>query len=105
MEYDTNDDPDTSLDPTMRETQYRRFVSSDDVPGPSVPGSAFMFQNGDVKLSDVVAIVGRMTDLDAVADWRNLPSTKGMGIVSSTPPMWLPRTAFKVKQLISCKRR
>jgi len=96
MEYEVDDNPETSLDPTVGDKQYRKFVSSDDVPGPSVTGSAFMFQNGDVKLSDIIAVIGRIPDLESVADWRNLPSTKRMGTVGTTPPMWLPRAAFKV---------
>ena len=96
FEYDVDDDPETSLDPTIPEKQYRTFISAEEVPGPEVPGSALMFQNGPVKLTDVIAIVGRITDLEAVADWRNLPSTTRFGTSETNPPMWLPRTAFKV---------
>lgn len=96
-EYEVNDDPKSSLDPTLLEKKYRVFVDTTDVPGPTVAGSALMFQNGPVKLVDVVATMGRITDLNAVADWRNLPSAKADNLLNrSSPPMWLPRAAFKV---------
>ena len=82
----------TSLDPTSADNVYvRTSVAS----GPTLSVSPLLF-SGDVKLVDVVAVVGRITDVDSVADWSNLPSTRVPDLaVPDKPPMWLPRATFK----------
>jgi hypothetical protein len=54
-----------------------------------------LFANEDIPLVDVIAVLGRIENVNSVADWRNLPSTR-LENVSANPPMWLPRGAFKV---------
>jgi len=82
-----------SLDPTRSTAAY---IESSGATGPTLPGSQFLFASEDVPLADVIAVVGRIGDVDTIADWRNLPSAKLPGIVDpNNPPMWLPRATFK----------
>mmetsp|Transcript_3688 Transcript_3688/g.6999 ORF Transcript_3688/g.6999 Transcript_3688/m.6999 type:complete len:337 (-) Transcript_3688:99-1109(-) len=82
----------TSLDPTSADNVYVRTSAAS---GPTLSVSPLLF-SGDVKLVDVVAVVGRITDVDSVADWANLPSTRVPDLaVPDKPPMWLPRATFK----------
>jgi len=63
---------------------------------PDIPNSKLLFAREPVKLADVVAIVGRIRDVQSVADWKNLPSAKRDNLVDpENPPMWLPRGMFK----------
>lgn len=64
--------------------------------GPALPQSKLLFAKDEINLVDVVAIVGRIKDTASIADWANLPSTKGDNLSNpSNPPMWLPRGEFK----------
>lgn len=64
--------------------------------GPPLPFSSLLFAAEKIPLVDVVAILGRIDDVDSIADWKNLPSTKLPNVSKSDPPQWLPRRAFKV---------
>lgn len=87
-------DPKTSLDPTA--AIAKTYIESSGASGPELPNSALVFANEKIPLADVIAIVGRMANVDSVADWKNLPSTKLDKISdTSNPPMWLPRATFK----------
>jgi hypothetical protein len=55
-----------------------------------------LFAADKIPLADIVAILGRIKDVDTVADWKNLPSAKMRNVSLTDPPMWLPRKAFKV---------
>jgi hypothetical protein len=81
-----------SLDPTKSSTVYIPTTASS---GPTLPCSPLLFSS-PVYLSDVVSIVGRIENVDSLADWRNLPSTKVPDLATpDNPPMWLPRSTFK----------
>jgi hypothetical protein len=93
-----NFDPNNTFDPTMgdpKNQKYREYVISSGATGPELANSQFLFSADDIPLVDIIAILGRIDDVDSVADWNDLPSTK-RGNTSSNPPMWLPRKAFKV---------
>jgi len=86
--------PETSLDPTA--SVAKTYISSSGASGPTLPNSALIFATEDIPLADIIAISGRISNVNAVADWRNLPSTKVPGLVDvENPPMWLPRATFK----------
>ena len=59
-----------------------------------MPFSFLLLQSDDVLLTDVIAIIGRLTDdVHSVANWKNLPSAKLEYAIS--PILWLPRATFK----------
>jgi len=61
--------------------------------GPMLP---ILLANDKVPLVEVIAVIGRITNVDSLADWRNLPSTKVPNAIDpNNPPMWLPRATFK----------
>jgi hypothetical protein len=94
-----NFDPNNTFDPTMgdpKNQKYREYVISSGATGPELANSQFLFSADDIPLVDIIAILGRIDDVDSVADWNDLPSTKRGTEISSNPPMWLPRKAFKV---------
>ena len=84
-----------TFDPTLTETKFRQYVEDSGATGPELPLSGLLFAPEKIPVADIVAILGRIADVNSIADWKNLPSTKMPG-VSSNPPMWLPRDAFKV---------
>ena len=44
----------------------------------------------------MIAICGRISDINSVAKWGDLPSTKLPNLSNKDkPPMWLPRATFK----------
>jgi len=71
------------------------YIEDSGASGPNLSVSTLLYAAEDVKIADVVAVIGRIKNADSLADWNNLPSTRQPG-VSSTPPTWLPRNAFKV---------
>eukprot|EP00546_Thalassionema_frauenfeldii_P006605 CAMPEP_0178910946 /NCGR_PEP_ID=MMETSP0786-20121207/9389_1 /TAXON_ID=186022 /ORGANISM="Thalassionema frauenfeldii, Strain CCMP 1798" /LENGTH=345 /DNA_ID=CAMNT_0020583273 /DNA_START=64 /DNA_END=1101 /DNA_ORIENTATION=- len=89
-------DPKTNFDPTMMDTKNRAYVESSGASGPELPGSALLFPNERIPLVDVIAIIGRIQNVDSLADWANLPSTTWERVSTTNPPMWLPRATFKV---------
>jgi hypothetical protein len=100
-ESDTEEDPANikpgeSFDPTLTETKYRQFVEDSGATGPDLPFSSLLFAAERIPLADIVAVLGRIQDVNAVADWKNLPSTTMRKVSLKDPPMWLPRKAFKV---------
>jgi hypothetical protein len=100
-EGDTEEDPANikpgeSFDPTLTETKYRQFVEDSGATGPDLPFSSLLFAAERITLADIVAVLGRIQDVNAVADWKNLPSTTMRKVSLKDPPMWLPRKAFKV---------
>ncbi|GMH67958.1 hypothetical protein TrRE_jg12472 [Triparma retinervis] len=81
-----------SLDPTSVDNVY---VGASDASGPDLKCSPLLFSSA-IKLSDIIAVLGRIKDVDSVADWSNLPSTKAPDLATpDKPPMWLPRSTFK----------
>uniref|UniRef100_A0A6T8H6Q2 Uncharacterized protein n=1 Tax=Proboscia inermis TaxID=420281 RepID=A0A6T8H6Q2_9STRA len=89
-------DSSTSLDPYERQGKIGEYIESSGASGPLLPGSQFIFgKSADIPLADVVAVVGRIKDVNSIADWENLPSTKLEGVSETNPPMWLPRATFK----------
>lgn len=92
---DQTKDPSKSFDPTISDTKNRAYVEDSGASGPVLPNSALLFAQQDIPLVDVIAVLGRVRDINSIADWENLPSTR-LENVSTTPPMWLPRGAFKV---------
>jgi hypothetical protein len=88
--------PGESFDPTIMETKYRRYVEDSGATGPELPFASVLFASERIPLADIVAILGRIGDVNTLADWRNLPSTKMPNVSLTEPPMWLPRRAFKV---------
>jgi hypothetical protein len=94
-----NFDPNNTFDPTMgdpKNQKYREYVISSGATGPELASSQFLFSADNIPLVDIIAILGRIDDVDSVADWNDLPSTKRGTFTSSNPPMCLPRKAFKV---------
>ena len=89
-------DPKTSLDPTIAETKYRTYVEDSRASGPLLPAASFLFSQEPIKLVDVIAIIGRIQDVNSLCDWKNLPSAKRDNVSLTNPPLWLPRAAFKV---------
>lgn len=86
--------PETSLDPTLAVT--KTYISYSGATGPNLPNSALIFASEDIPVADIVAITGRLSNVDDAADWRNLPSTKLDNLSNpEKPPMWLPRATFK----------
>jgi hypothetical protein len=97
---DPNDDDGqpsaTSLDPYKRKgIRKSPYVTNSDASGPALPLAGLLFAKETISLVDIVAVVGRLPNLDAVADWENLPSTTLPGVSQTNPPMWLPRSTFK----------
>jgi len=88
----TEEEKKTYLDPTFGVADY---VEDSGATGQDLPGSALLFPPERIPLSDIVAIVGRIGDVDSVADWSDLPSTKLPKVSQTKPPMWLPRATFK----------
>jgi len=89
----TDEQKSTNLDPTFGMADY---IEDSGATGESLTGSALLFAPERIPLADIVAIVGRISDVDSVADWRNLPSAKRPGAANpDKPPMWLPRATFK----------
>jgi hypothetical protein len=88
--------PGESFDPTLLETKFRKYVADSGASGPDLPFSSLLFAADKIPLADIVAILGRIKDVDTVADWKNLPSAKMRNVSLTDPPMWLPRKAFKV---------
>jgi hypothetical protein len=88
--------PGNTLDPTITETKYREYVYDSGAAGPDLPFSPLLLSADRIPLADVVAVLGRIKDVDTVADWKNLPSAKLPKVSETNPPMWLPRPAFKV---------
>jgi len=83
----------TYLDPTFGAADY---IDASDAGGPVLAVSPLLFAPEDVRVADVCAVLGRIGDVNDVADWKNLPSTRLPGAVNpSNPPMWLPRATFK----------
>lgn len=73
-----------------------RIMSSTTTGGPELKNSGLLFANDKIKLVDIVAVVGRISNTESIADWRNLPSAKADNLVNpDNPPMWLPRGMFK----------
>lgn len=61
--------------------------------GPTIP---VLLASDKVPLVEVIAVIGRIADVNSLADWRNLPSTKVPNAIDpNNPPMWLPRATFK----------
>mmetsp|Transcript_24187 Transcript_24187/g.67420 ORF Transcript_24187/g.67420 Transcript_24187/m.67420 type:complete len:245 (-) Transcript_24187:70-804(-) len=86
----------TSHVQTLKETAFRKYVADSGATGPNLPASQLLFANERIPLADIVAVLGRIEDVTSLADWKNLPSTRLMGVSESAPPQWLPRKAFKV---------
>lgn len=90
----SKDDPATSFDPTAGTAVT--YIADSGASGPELPNSALILANEKIPLVDMIAIVGRITDINSIADWRNLPSALMEGAVDpENPPMWLPRATFK----------
>jgi hypothetical protein len=87
--------PGKTFDPTLMETKYRKYVEDSGATGPDLPFSALLFAPERIPVSDIAAVLGRIQDVNSIAKWKDLPSTK-MPNVSLDAPMWLPRKAFKV---------
>lgn len=86
--------PETNLDPTLAE--IKTYIESSGATGPNLPNSGLIFASEDIPVADIIAITGRMSNVDDVADWRNLPSAKLDNLSNpDNPPMWLPRATFK----------
>jgi len=82
----------SSLSGKRDKESYTKSESS----GPTLPFSFLLFPPDKIPLTDIIAIVGRIQNLDSIADWRNLPSTKVPNAINpDKPPMWLPRAMFK----------
>lgn len=99
-EKESDLDPNNTFDPTIFDMKtngkYRKYVIDSGASGPDIPNKAFFFAADRIPLADVVAVLGRISSVESIADWKNLPSTKRGQVTGSTPPMWLPRKAFKV---------
>lgn len=89
-------DPKTSLDPTIAETKYRTYIEDSGASGPLLPAASILFSQEPIKLVDIIAIMGRIQDVNSLCDWKNLPSAKRDNVSLTNPPLWLPRAAFKV---------
>jgi hypothetical protein len=81
--------PGESFDPTLMETRYRRYVEDSGASGPSFPFNSVLLASQRTPLADIVAILGRIGDVNALADRSNLPSTKMPNVSLTEPPMWL----------------
>jgi len=66
------------------------YVSESGASGPALPGQALLFASEKIPLVDIIAIMGRISSYESIADWRNLPSTK-----QSANVFWLPRKMYK----------
>lgn len=93
---DETKDASKSLDPTITDTKNRQYVANSGASGPILPNSSLLFAQEDIPLVDVIAVLGRISDVNSIADWENLPSTRLENVSTTSPPMWLPRGAFKV---------
>ena len=74
--------------------QTNPYIAASNASGPSLPFSALLGTEV-IPLADVIAVIGRIPTLQAVADWKNLPSAKLPNVSPTNPPMWLPRSTFK----------
>ena len=92
----SNVKPGETFDPTIFEQKYRKYVSDSGAGGPNLALSTLLFASEPIKVADIVAILGRIKDVNSICDWNNLPSTQMPNVSMSEPPMWLPRKAFKV---------
>jgi len=88
--------PKTNMDPTVLDTKLRAYVESSGGTGAELSGSALLFPNERIPLVDIIAIMGRIQNVDSLCDWKNLPSAKLPNVSPTNPPTWLPRAAFKV---------
>jgi len=94
--YD-NFDPNNTFDPTMGDPKFFcEYVIRSGASGPELTNSQFLLSADKIPLVDIISILGRIDDVNSIADWKNLPSTKRGEFTSADPPMWLPRKAFKV---------
>uniref|UniRef100_A0A7S1BLB2 Uncharacterized protein n=1 Tax=Corethron hystrix TaxID=216773 RepID=A0A7S1BLB2_9STRA len=87
-------DPSKSLDPYA--ALPISYVSDSGASGPTLSCSPLLFSGEPVKLVDVLAVIGRISDVNDVARWSDLPSTKLPNVSSNNPPQWLPRNTYKV---------
>jgi hypothetical protein len=95
------DDPNNTFDPTAGKgvnPALRQYVIDSGASGPPLPNQKLLFSADNIPLADIIAVLGRIPDTDSIVDWRKLPSATRSGTISNTdnPPMWLPRSAFKV---------
>jgi len=98
---DENVDAGDTLDPTVGEKnkKYRQYVYDSGSSGPDMPLSGLLLASDRIPVADLVAVLGRIQDVNTLADWKNLPSAKLPGTSKTNPPMWLPRKAFKGKYI------
>ena len=92
--YDVN--AGETIDPTTKDVGLRQYVESSGCTGPELAFSNLLFATDPIYVADIVAVLGRIQDVNSIADWKNLPSTKLPKVSQTNPPMWLPRRAFKV---------
>jgi len=69
------------------------YIESSGATGPSLPNSFLLFASERIPLVDIIAILGRIQNVDSIADWKNLASTKYD--TTTTTLFWLPRSEFK----------
>jgi len=77
------------------DTTSSPYISSSDAAGPPLPNSFLLFPSETIPLVDIIAIIGRIEDLNSIADWKNLDSVKLSNSTGSIPPMWLSRGEYK----------
>eukprot|EP00555_Chaetoceros_dichaeta_P014154 CAMPEP_0198252700 /NCGR_PEP_ID=MMETSP1447-20131203/3183_1 /TAXON_ID=420782 /ORGANISM="Chaetoceros dichaeta, Strain CCMP1751" /LENGTH=219 /DNA_ID=CAMNT_0043938055 /DNA_START=70 /DNA_END=726 /DNA_ORIENTATION=+ len=80
------------------------YIPTSNAAGPPLPNSFLLFPSEEIPLVDILAILGRIEDVNSIADWRNLDTAKMVGVDNVNPPMWLPRGDFK-KNVRSAKWR
>jgi len=66
------------------------YIEDSGASGPPLPGQVLLFASEEVKLVDVIAILGRIQSAEKLCDWRTLPST-----VQAPNVQWLPRDIYK----------
>lgn len=71
------------------------YIDSSSASGPPLPNSFLLFASETIPLVDIIAVLGRIDDVNSIADWKNLDTVKLVGSDSMNPPMWLPRGLFK----------
>jgi len=71
------------------------YIPTSNASGPPLPNSFLLFPSEEIPLVDILAILGRIDDVNSIADWRNLDTAKMVGVDNVNPPMWLPRGDFK----------
>ena len=71
------------------------YITDSGATGPSLPNSALLFASESIPLVDIIAIMGRITDVNSIADWKNLETAKLETADPSKPILWLPRKTFK----------